>query len=347
MIQSIKYFFLFLVLIVGINSCSTDFELTSDWKDITVVYTLLNSADTAHYVKINKAFLDEDANSLVQAQIPDSNFYQSLIVRMEEYNDAEQLLSTFDLIKVDGNLEGLTKDDGIFPQTPNWLYKTKNILNAARHYKLIITKSEGAQITAVAEIVDPINVVKPSALTPITMYPSGNQTYQVNWKATKDASFYSLNIKFYYKEYPTSNPDDSVTKFINWDVFNDYVPANNDAGTTLDYRFNTNEFYRILSTDLQVLPNYTRESKYFEFTFGAGGKELYTYYLVNKAKNGITSGQISPEYTNISEGLGIFSSRTFNKISKIPLKVNTIDSIACNSITKDLNFLNSLGNPCQ
>ena len=37
-------------------SCKEDFELTAEWEDITVVYGLLNLADTAQYIKITRVF---------------------------------------------------------------------------------------------------------------------------------------------------------------------------------------------------------------------------------------------------------------------------------------------------
>ena len=56
------------------TSCETDIDVTAEWKDITVAYGILNQNDTAHYLKINKAFLG-DGNSLVYAQNADSSSY--------------------------------------------------------------------------------------------------------------------------------------------------------------------------------------------------------------------------------------------------------------------------------
>ena len=39
------------------NACSTDVDLYADYKDITVVYGLLDSGADTNFIKINKAFL--------------------------------------------------------------------------------------------------------------------------------------------------------------------------------------------------------------------------------------------------------------------------------------------------
>ncbi len=69
---------------VSLQNCSNEFELTEKWKDITVVYGLLDGSDTAQYILIEKAFLDESTSALLIAQNPDSLFYNNIIVEMQE-----------------------------------------------------------------------------------------------------------------------------------------------------------------------------------------------------------------------------------------------------------------------
>ena len=48
-------------------SCSNDFEVNADWKDIPIVYGLLDIKDSAYYIRLEKAFLPdgEDANAMM------------------------------------------------------------------------------------------------------------------------------------------------------------------------------------------------------------------------------------------------------------------------------------------
>ena len=50
--------FVLLCVMQLVSSCSKDFKIDAPYKDITIVYGLLNISDTAHYVIIHKAFLD-------------------------------------------------------------------------------------------------------------------------------------------------------------------------------------------------------------------------------------------------------------------------------------------------
>ena len=55
-------------------SCDKDLQINDDYKDITIVYGLLNPNDSLSYIRIEKAFLS-DGDIFQAAQIPDSNLY--------------------------------------------------------------------------------------------------------------------------------------------------------------------------------------------------------------------------------------------------------------------------------
>ena len=75
-----------LAVMLGLHSCSEDFEITAPYKDITVAYGILNITDTAHYIRIQKAFLDENKSAIDMAKVADSNFYAQLDVKVKEIN---------------------------------------------------------------------------------------------------------------------------------------------------------------------------------------------------------------------------------------------------------------------
>ena len=65
----------FLLLGSMLSSCSNDFEVSAPWKEVPVAYALLSPKDSAHYVRIEKAFLDPNVSALEIAQIADSLYY--------------------------------------------------------------------------------------------------------------------------------------------------------------------------------------------------------------------------------------------------------------------------------
>jgi hypothetical protein len=57
LLMNLRQLVLLLLIPLAFTSCETDFELNAEWKDITIVYGILNQNDTAHYIRIQKAFL--------------------------------------------------------------------------------------------------------------------------------------------------------------------------------------------------------------------------------------------------------------------------------------------------
>ena len=57
-----------------LTACSTELDINEPYKDITIVYGLLNQKDSVHFVKVNKAFLGT-GNALDLAQVRDSSEY--------------------------------------------------------------------------------------------------------------------------------------------------------------------------------------------------------------------------------------------------------------------------------
>ena len=82
-------------IILLFTQCKNEFEVNDDWKDITVVYGLLNQTEDTNYIRVTKGFLgNEDAN--IMAHIKDSLYYKNVDVLLEEWN-GNVLLNTFTL----------------------------------------------------------------------------------------------------------------------------------------------------------------------------------------------------------------------------------------------------------
>lgn len=338
-----KILFLFASLSIIATSCTSDFDLTSDWKDVTIVVGLLDKSDTAQYIKINKAFLDQTTSALEISQNPDSLFYPDLIVELDQLDGNGNTMNTYLLTKVDGNMEGYVKDSGVFANTPNYLYKTKQAL-VEGPYKIVITKTDNSKtVTAFTNVIGDFTITRPNIVAEhVNIFPHGK--YNVQWYASTYGKIYDLTIRLNYREEDILSGNILRDTFFDWNVFHTLVAA--DGQNNFNYSIAGSSFYNIIMNKIKVDPNIQRVALNLDFRFSVGGSELYNYYLVNNAQTGITSGQIQPEYTNVDNGLGIFSSRFHKNLIGIPIDSRTIDSIACNPVTKDLNFLKSSGLPC-
>lgn len=327
-----------------ISSCSTDFDVTANWKDITILYGLLDKSDTANYIKVGKAYLDPNTNAYEIAQNPDSLYYDDLNVVLEEYQNSA-LVKTIQLTKVDGNLEGYVKDTGIFALAPNILYKTKETLNQKSTYKVVVTEPDnGKQVSASAAVVDDFLIYTPTNVIPINILP--NSKYTCAWVSATDGRIYALTVRFYYREYSFNNPAVYEPKYVDWVCFTNMLQEDLKGGDNMSFDLNGDNFYTFLSSAIPVDETKFRMCDHLDFFFSVGGQELDTYNQVTIAQQGLTSGQVLPTYTNVDNGLGLFSSRYHKNVTNVQIDWRTQDTIACLSVTHELNFLRSDSSLC-
>ncbi len=315
-------------------SCSNDFDLIEDWKDIPVVYGLLSRADTAHYIRVEKAFVDPSTSALQLAQIPDSLYYASIGVAIERVSTGE----IYELDKVDGALEGYPRAEGIFANSPNYLYKFKleddEKLESGETYKLKLTRGDNKpEVTAETVIVGDMNVAAP--LTTIKF--EGGKSTNFRWNSSENALFFDLTLRLNYLENTQADPNTFLEKEIHWPLAKNIdKDADQDLG---EYKLEDgDEFFRFIAIALQDAGNLTRDFKNLDVVVTAGDQNLFDYINIGQANTGITSAQEIPSYTNLSEGLGIFGSKNTSLKEGITLTTETEDSLRFGQYTKDLNF---------
>ncbi|NNL93551.1 MAG: hypothetical protein HKO66_15020, partial [Saprospiraceae bacterium] len=76
-----KYIF-GLILAAAFISCDNELNVVEDFKDIPVVYGFISMSDTAQYIRVERAFIDETESALVLAQNPDSLYYLNASVTL-------------------------------------------------------------------------------------------------------------------------------------------------------------------------------------------------------------------------------------------------------------------------
>lgn len=329
---------LFLGIIFFGLSCSNEIDLTAEWEDTPIVYGLLSRQDTAHYIKIQKAFLDPEGNALEIAQIPDSLYYENLDVKVEHINSGK----IYNLTMVDGNLEGYVKEEGIFADAPNYLYKFKlsdtEELREGNTYQIQINRGDNKpEVVAEDVIVSDMTIITPFEGAPIKIL---YRDYTVTWRSQDDARIFDLRLRFNYKEnslHPDSTniyTDESVV----WTIRKNIIRKEGSSFQTT-YEIPGESFYQFLGAELEAHPDLNRFYTSIEFIIDAGGKEIFEYINIGQANTGITSSQVIPTYTNLSEGFGVFSS--VNKLTTEPyfvLHPEMRDSIEIGIYTADLNF---------
>ncbi|MCX6257100.1 MAG: hypothetical protein NTW49_04260 [Bacteroidia bacterium] len=342
-ILKIKNIIFMLVLLAVFASCSTDLPINASWKDITLVYFILNQNDSVHYAKINKVFLG-DENAYIMAKIPDSSNYKNINVQLipftlngdTTWDTPVQMLPTYEVPKDTVRLSG---EPAIFSSDSNLLYKTTAVLKADKLYKLLINiPAKHKTVSSTTDLINGLDVSKPSTVPEqkIGFYDGTNFTdYKTQWKAVGNASLYGVSLRFHYTEKYSNGT--STDKFIDWVRPNiEYVdPEGLDNIVAV---FPGDEFYSYINSMIQDGndPGIKRICNSVDFIFVVAGDALSTYIDVNGPSNSVV--QEHPNFTNINDGIGIFSSRYNKTIAGKQLTDLSLDELSKGTYTKHLRF---------
>ncbi len=346
-------FILFLLPLLLFHACDNELDINGEYKNITVVYGVIDPSKQRQYIRINRAFLTE-GNALIDAEEPDSsNYPYKLNVTIKEYNNNNQLVNTYQLDTVH-----LPKNSGAFNTgyQPYYYFDIPAVyaiyeyneltndtvyINPDNKYKLIIENPVTGDVTeSETPLIPNFNVSKPA---PYNKFVSLISTSRINveMKSAPYGKIYEAKFIFFYREVYTDNPLDTLMKQIEWNlgsVKSDRIAGGEDI--VISYIPYT--FFNILKQKIPDLPNVNRfhgimtsEGRVdIQLVIAVGADELSTYIDTNAPSNSII--QDRPVYTNITNGLGIFSSKRVVKLNYY-LNYLTVDSLRNGSVDY-LNF---------
>jgi hypothetical protein len=327
----LRFMPLFLLLLPVLYSCDKTLKVNADWKDVTVVYGLLDQTQDTTFIKITKAFLGE-GDALQFAKIPDSSTYpNNLDVILKEYNGTT-LLQDYkcDTITIHNKQEG----DSVFYYPNQFMYYSKLKLNENFTYKLYIkNKTTGKEITAQTNLLHDFEVIRPQVTA---SFPIG-KSFEVKWNPSKNGKRYQLVIRFFYLESLKSNVDSLYMRSIDWLVFNNIKPVDISSTQPFDLFFPGDAFYSVVGSkiDSNALVDH-RVAYQCSFIFTVAAPELNTYMEVTEPSLSLI--QERPGYTNITNGIGLFSARFMNSVDSLSVSQMTKDELKVNAHTKNLGF---------
>lgn len=295
-----------LILLITLSffySCKDDIELNADYEDITIVHCLLDTSADTTWMKINKAFLGE-GNVLEMAKIEDSSIYKTDLSAVVEQYDNSNLVNTFPFEATVVN----DKEPGIFYNPNQTVYYSLLDIDEDDIYRLKVQLKDKI-VTAETPIVKRFSIAQPSAGAPTVNIRYGVD-YRVEWSSARNGRRYEVYIRFHFKEL-FAGSNDTVPRYIQWSLGT--AKASTDAGgQELLLPYSGDGFYswirQNLPYDLEkestVVARFTEN---IEYIIHAAADDLNTFMEVNEPSSSIV--QDKPEYTNIENGLGIFSSR--------------------------------------
>jgi hypothetical protein len=322
--------------------CSNEFDVAAPWKEIPVTYAILSAKDSFQYVRVEKAFLSATKGANEVAQIPDSLYYpeDAISVTLVKVGGNK----TYNLTRVDGNLEGFPRKTGIFASSPNWLYKANTFgadsLVAGSEYKLVIKKTNDTkEFFGTTKIPGKFKYqTSPTVnlfLTEIGIDTGG--VAKLDYRCDINAVYFNADMIVRYKEVDATTGAFLFRKEINWKMGRNVKRKENSIGAGDIYGgvINSPSFFRFLSDSLQPTGNF----RYFEdFTLilEGGGREIELFLETLSANAGITGAEVVPSYSNMSEGFGIITSK--NKLVTNRVRIINLEDVVEHPLVRPLNF---------
>ena len=330
-----KIYLILSVFALVFTACETDFDVNAEWEETTVVFGLLDKAKEIQFVKINKAFLGE-ADALQMAQHSDSVNYVPF-----NYNDSTGDLQV-KLYKINFNdtidsriLKDtlLLKDDGLFASDNNIVYyfntpESENFLSSSKTYSLAIKNVKtGNFVSASTEIIKGFNFTAGiSTSNKLTFYVDGlgYRFPRFEWSSVNypNAEVFQVNLRFHYTE-------NTVAKELLW--------TQTALGRKDNILILSGEefFHQFLANNLDALDD-DEERKFIgiDIEMTLGSQDLKTYVAVNEPITGIV--QERPQFTNIKNGIGLFSSRYTKEYKGLSLNGDSKEYLI---EELDLNFI--------
>ncbi len=318
-------------------SCSNDFDLTAEPMDIPIVYGILQVEEETHYIRVERAFLDNEIGPLVLAQDPSNLYYEDAIVSITNLENG----TTYPLERVNGEDAGITREPGVFATSPNILYKiagAEMALEGGERLQLTINRGDDlAPATAETIALPKMSITRP--ISPIINTWNDQVKQKVGWKMnSEEAVIFDLEVVFNYRELLNNQPP--VDKQITWRPVANRIKTREEASEiALTEEIAGSAFYEFIFEELKNDPQAIRVQNGIDFRVFAGGTEIRDFFTISLANAGITGSQDPPVFSNIEpNGRGIFSSKSVAELLGVTLQNSARDSLVRGRFTKTLGF---------
>jgi hypothetical protein len=312
----------------------------------------LYKADTAHYIRVQKAFLDNTKSAITMAKTPDSSFYSNLSVRIKRYSIITGLIhDTILLSRVDLTSEGYPKQPGLFFQAPNYAYKFTDSLDPAYFYRIVVTNNATGEIdSADAPIIkdtDP-TTFHIDQLDDATTHNGGMSFYNTAPHHYFEISGYYVK-PFTYKFHDQTSPvaiaqgvirfhwadSSNITHALTLHYYDYNLGYTQTQGGSFVYDAEDINLYSALSSGMGPTPDASiyRLIDRAELFIYLSTPDFYTYQqaIANQGV-GLTGNEIEPTYTNIQGAnvYGLYTSRAVRS-DYITITPQTVDSLIAQS----------------
>lgn len=323
------------IILCSLSACDDSIDFESGWKDIPVVYAVLSKQDKVHYFRIEKVFQAGSTGADGSAKTPDSLYYRDITVVLTNLSTG----ASSELQRVDAADIGLERVEGPFVQRPNYVYTTDPTplgWKGGEQARLTIERPGYPDITAETTVLGDVVLRENSPSNPMNL--SYNRALSISWNAGTEAVIFDVTLRITVLEGNFTNGSDYNTKELEWVLVKRYTPQSNNGRVTFD-ELTGEDFYRFLSKSLDPSLPVKRKLSGVQLEVAASGLEILEFIAQSESNGGLTGLQQPPRYSNLSDGVGIFSCQYTAIRPNLSLNDLSRDSLINGIHTKGLHFI--------
>jgi len=325
--------FLALIFITTLAaSCNNELVINADWKDVSVIYGILEKKQDTNYVRVHRGYLGNEGVTGGN-QDPDSLYYISPEVKIEIIKN-NSVIKTVQLTRDESH----SLDSGFFTSEDYHTYRFESTIDEDADYRLVIDKTEDGlnNVYATTPIVQNYIITEPRSFRPLSFAPNDQK---IKWNYAENGRMYQVSLRMYYLEMQRDDHADTVEKFVDFTVTTrtgSNLTGDGSFTAVVDY----DGYYRHLLNTIGVNRDVIRFHRGTDLVIVAVADDLATYMNVNAPSNTVV--QDKPHFTNIMGGdeanAGIFSSSNTVANYRMRMSNPSLDSLIKGVITCDLQF---------
>jgi len=297
-----KYYHLLLptCLLCLFTACEPKFDLNAPYKDVTVVYGILNYQDSIHYVKIYKGFQSNDV--YIDARNPDNiYYYDDINVALLESKDGRSTGRRIPLKYT----HDFPRDAGIFYyEDERIIYYTTEEIKQGMDYKIVIKNNLTEKVTTgETPIVDDFKITTFGAVDMTALKGT------ISFSKAEHAAGYEIHVNFLYFEVDKNTNQVVKTGKISKNITPEPGQGFRTNSTTGDFFQDfALTFYDDIAAQLKPNDDVIRymgrpnSKSPIEVIGWAAGESMINFLLSSRPTNSFT--QVNTIYTNMETAKG-------------------------------------------
>jgi hypothetical protein len=339
----LKLLFYLFPAVVVVSSCNDSFEPNLASSPTPVVYGVICPQDSIYSVRLTKTFIGA-GDALDYAGMADSIYYAGARVFLETRSPSGQLVGWTEM--VERTIED--RVPGIFATRPNRIFQadssqirlrpedftgTGQSYNVNLCLKVVVpgrrdTISAATRLRSVPKLTEP-------RFTFVKVYFYTEEPFMMEWLDTNEESYFQILVRMHYTDFLYDEEREMTAEWVLSGIETNMTGYPGGEHKFYSYYFRPENFYAKVRSVIRADPEVeARVCRKVDFIVLSSNREMEYYRDVYE----IADDYHGTGYTNITNGLGIFTTFSSTGIYGLELGQTEQDSLAAGRYTRHLKF---------